>query len=271
MNDTPPRRTALITGASAGIGAAFARVFAERGFDLILTARREDRLEALAGELSRRHGAAVRTVVADLGDPAAVERVCGWAVKEDARVDALVNNAGYGLACPYSASSWQRQRDMIQVMVTSVAELTHRLLPGMIARRYGRIVNVSSVAALLPGAPGATLYAATKAFLIKFSQSLAMELSDSGINVTALCPGLTWSEFHDVTGTRERMNRLPRWVWQDADAVAREGYDAVMRGRMVHVSGRFNRALAFLLRVTPDRVVLAAARRHNRHAVPGPE
>lgn len=260
-----PPRTVLVTGASSGIGAAFARVFAERGFDLALTARREDRLRALATDLSQRHAVAVRVVAADLADPSAPRRLVDELTSAGVTIDALVNNAGYGLTGRYAGTPWEDQARFLQVMVTAYAELAHRVLPPMLERGYGRIINVASVAGMTPGSPGHTLYGASKAFLIKFSQALAFETRRFGVFVTAVCPGFTYSEFHDVNNTRELVSRqLPRWLWMDADTVAREGFDAVMKGRIVHVNGRLNRAIALGVRLLPERLVLAATLRYSR-------
>lgn len=257
-------RTALITGASAGIGLAFARVFAEHGFDLVLTARRQDRLQAIASDLTRQHGIGVRTIAADLADPSAPKRLADELGQAGVAIDALINNAGYGLPGRYANTTWDDQARFIQVMMTAYAELAHRFLPPMIERGYGRIVNVASVAGLVPGSPGHTLYGASKAFLIKFSQSLALETRRHNVHVTALCPGFTYSEFHDVNGTREMVSQMPRWMWLDADTVAREGYDAVMRGRYVHVNGVVYRALVFLVRHLPESWVLRATLSQSR-------
>src|SRR5207237_941430 len=154
-----------------------------------------------------------------------------------------INNAGYGVPGSYLRSPWNRHDAMLQVMVSAVAELTYRLLPAMIERRYGRIIHVASLAALVPSPGGHTLYAATKAFLVKFAESLGHEVRGAGVHVTALCPGFTHSEFHDVTGTRQQMQNLPAWMWLDAQTVARQGYEAVMAGRPLYVNGRVNRAI----------------------------
>ena len=164
------RRTALITGASAGIGKALADVFAQHGFDLVLTARREDRLQALADDLSARYGVRTHCIVADLARQGEAEKICEHMAAAGLAIDALVNNAGYGVPGNYRATTWRQQEDFIQVMVTAVCELTHRLLPGMVERRYGRIVNIASVAGLTPAPAGHTLYGASKAFMIKFTR-----------------------------------------------------------------------------------------------------
>jgi len=260
----PERRTALITGASSGIGAAFADVFAAEGFDVVLVARREDRLRALGADLERRHGRRAHVLPADLSRPEAPGDVCAALLARGLTIDALVNNAGYGVPGTYLAVPWETHQAMLQVMVTGLAELTHRLLPGMLERGYGRVVNVASLAGLVPAPAGHTLYAASKALLIKFSEALAHEVGPRGVHVTAVCPGFTRSEFHDVTGTREKVDRLPGWLWMDADVVARQGFDAVMAGEPIYVNGRANRAIAFCVRQLPLGVVTWAGRRLGR-------
>jgi short-subunit dehydrogenase len=254
-------RTVLITGGSAGIGEAFADLFAAEGFDLVLVARRAERLAAVAERIRRMHPRRVEIIVADLSDRYAPTHVCEEIARRGLAIDALVNNAGYGIPGAYVASPWERHEAMLQVMVISLAELTHRLLPGMIERGYGRIINVASLAALVPAPPGHTLYAASKALVVKFSESLAGEVARSNVHVTALCPGFTRSEFHDVTGTRDRVSHLPPWLWLEAAQVAREGFDAVMAGRRVHVTGRINRTIAVGARHLPGWLVRAIGRR----------
>ncbi|HTM04656.1 MAG TPA: SDR family oxidoreductase [Vicinamibacterales bacterium] len=255
-------RTVLITGASAGIGEAFAEVFAAEGFDLVLVARREERLRAVAERLTSLHGVATHVLVADLSDPSASAHIeTELSSARGLHIDALVNNAGYGVPGVFLKSDWPRHAANLQVMVMTLAELTHRLLPGMLARGYGRIINVASLAGLVPASAGHTTYGASKAFVIKFSESLHQEVSPKGVHVTALCPGFTWSEFHDVTGTRDRMNQLPPWMWMDAPAVARQGYDAVMAGTPIYVNGRVNRTIAAMVRVAPMSLIRAIERR----------
>jgi short-subunit dehydrogenase len=251
------RRLALVTGASAGIGAAFARLYAAKGYDLALTARRADRLEALAAEMRTTHGAETLVIAGDLARPEAPEAILTRIADAGRDVDALVNNAGYGLPGTYLTTAWAEQRDFLQVLTVAPCELAHRLLPGMTGRGFGRIVNVASLAGLAPGAPGATLYAASKAFLIRFSQSLHLEVKAAGVHVSALCPGFTVSEFHDVTGTRDAVHAgTPRWAWQGAEAVAEAGYRAVEANRPVCVPGAPNKAMAALTKLAPDDWVM---------------
>lgn len=252
------RRLCLITGASAGIGAAFARIYAEHGYDLALTARREDRLKDLAEEIGLRSGASVMAIAADMADRDAAERITAAIEAEGRGVDALVNNAGYGLAGPFASTPWMAQAAQLQVMLTGLVELTHRVLPGMVERGFGRVVNVASLAGLIPGSAGDTLYGPIKSFLIKFSQGLHLENRDTGVHVTALCPGYTYSEFHDVNGSRAKLSQTtPAWAWMGADEVAANGYEAAEANRPICVPGAPNKAIAALSKVIPDEWALA--------------
>lgn len=260
----PARPLSLITGASAGIGTAFARALAARGHDLVLTARRTDRLEALATELHEQHACTATVLTVDLADPASPQALCDELVQRGLAVDWLVNNAGYGVPGSFCANDWATHAAFMQVLVSAPLELAWHLLPGMRERGYGRIINVASLAGHVPGTAGHTLYAPAKALLIKFSQGLALENRARGVHVCALCPGFTWSEFHDVTGTRSMMNRLPRFMWQTADAVVREGIAAVERGDAVHVSGRVNRVIKGAFKLIPDKLALRLTARQAR-------
>jgi short-subunit dehydrogenase len=252
------RRLALVTGASAGIGAAFARIYASHGYDVALTARRAERLEALAGEIRLRFGVEALTLSADLGEPGATDAILNDIAGHGRVVDALINNAGYGLPGAYADTDWLAQRDMLQVMLVAPCELIHKLLPGMIDRKFGRIVNVASLAGLVPGSAGHTQYAATKSFLVKFSQSLHLENLANGVHVSALCPGFTFSEFHDVNGTRQQASQsTPDWLWLGADEVAAAGYEAAEANRPICVTGVPNKAIAAVAKLLPDDWALA--------------
>jgi len=258
------RRTVLITGASSGIGEAFAEVFASHGFDLVLVARREERLRAVADAATSRHGVVAHVIGADLAGRDAAQRISDELTARGLAVDALVNNAGYGVPGTFLVPAWAQHEAQMQVMMVALVELTYRLLPAMIARRYGRIINVASLAGLVPAPGGHTLYAASKAFVIRYSESLAHEVRGAGVNVTALCPGFTLSEFHDRTGTRERVSTLPSWLWMDAPTVARQGYEAVMAGRSVYINGLVNRTIAGLAGCLPNAIVSMVSRRSAR-------
>ena len=252
------RKLALVTGASAGIGAAFARLLAEKGHDLALTARRTDRLEALAGELRGRHGVEAVVIAADLADPKAPAAIMDTLAVQGRGVDVLINNAGYGVPGDYREVSWADHAAFIQVMITAPCELAHRALPGMLDRGFGRIVNVASLAGLIPGVPGASLYGASKAFLVKFTESLHVEVAGSGVHVSALCPGMTHSEFHDANGTRRQMSAaIPAWMWQDAETVVAAGYAAMEANRAICVPGLPNKVAATLVKIIPESWALA--------------
>lgn len=247
-------KTALVTGASSGIGKAFAALLAQKGYAVVLTARRADRLEALAAELTQKYGVATHAIAADLAQRDASQQIVETLASRNLKVDVLVNNAGYGQPGSYVDVPWADHERFMQVMVTAVLDLTYRLLPGMIERGWGRIINIASVAGMVPSPAGHTLYGASKAFLIRASEALASENMPKGVNVTAVCPGFTWSEFHDVTGTRDRMNEMPKFVWLKADDVAREGYAAVMKGQPVVVNGRLYRFLVWLNGAMPRSI-----------------
>lgn len=243
------KRTALVTGASAGIGEEFARALAQDGFDLVLVARRRERLSALARSLTSEHGVRVHVLAEDLADPSAPLRIHSALTEQGLHIDMLINNAGGGIRQTFARAAWSEHAQLMQVQVVASAHLTHLLLPAMLERGYGRIIQVASLAALMPGAPASTLYPAAKSFLVKFSESLAAELSESGVHVCAVCPGFTRSEFHDVMGTRAVVSKLPRFMWQDARSVAREGINAVHRNKTVYVTGTINQLLASAVRV----------------------
>lgn len=251
---TSARPLSLITGASSGIGAEFARQLAALGHDLVMTARRVERLEKLAAELRTRHGAQITVLPHDLADPAAVQWLCDALDQRGLQVDWLINNAGYGVPGTFDANDWTTHAEFLRVLLTAPTELAWRLLPGMRQRGHGRIINVASLAGHVPAPAGHTLYGASKAYLIKFSQALALENRSSGIHVCALCPGFTWSEFHDVTGTREKMDKLPGYMWLSATDVVSQGIAAVERGDAVFIPGRVNRFIKTMIQLMPDRL-----------------
>lgn len=258
------RPLALVTGASSGIGAAFARELAGRGYDLVLTARREDRLQALADELAGKHGTVSTLLPADLDRPETPAELFGELEARGLAIDFLVNNAGYGVPGYLRDPGWETHRDFLQIMVAAPVHLAYLLLPGMLARGRGHIANIASVAGLIPGSAGHTLYAASKAFLIKFSQSLALEYRGRGVHTCAVCPGFTWSEFHDVNGSRPLMDKMPKWVWLQADRVARDGVDAVLAGRVVQVSGLFYKSIHLMTKLLPERLLLRMTERRSK-------
>ncbi len=249
-----------MTGASAGIGSAFARLLARRGFDLVLVARRRERLETLAKELEQDGDVTAHVLAADLANPGAPRAIRDELLQRGIGVDVLVNNAGYGLARGFSEADWKEHADLLQVMATSVTELCHLFVPGMKARGWGRIVNVASVAAFTPQVAG-NLYGGVKRYVVDFSKALALELDGTGVRVCALCPGYTKTEFHDVMGVQDQIDALPGWLVMSADEVASRGWSAVERGEPVCVPGLLYRALVAVCRVAPPFLLRALARR----------
>ena len=259
------RRTILITGASAGIGAALARVYAEKGWDLILTARREAALTALAEEITTTYGVAVIVIPADLSDPDAPARLVEAIAAHGLTVDGLINNAGFSRTTGFLATDPAEHRAMVQVMLWAPVALSRLLLPGMVERGFGRIINVASLAGQMPATGGDTLYGPIKSFLIKASQGLWLETRGTGVHVTALCPGYTLTEFHDVNGSREQVSSAyPPWMWQTADHVARVGYDACEADRARVTPGIMNNVLAAMGKLLPDGLALNLVAGHAR-------
>ena len=256
----PAARLALITGASAGIGEAFARAYAAHGLDLALVARRADRLEALAAELRAAHGVQVLVIPADLSvweaHPAVLEAVA----KAGRHVDVLVNNAGFGVPQSFTGAPWERQRDFLMTLVVNACGFAYGVIPGMAERGWGRIVNVASLAAFSPGAAGYTLYPAAKSFAVKFSQSLDAELRGKGVKVTAICPGFTQTEFAAASGTQHLMDQAPRRFWQTPEAVVREAIAANEAGKVVVATGWHNKLVAGLMQMLPDSLLSALIR-----------
>jgi hypothetical protein len=250
--------TALVTGASSGIGRAIAVRLAAEGSDLVVVARRRDRLVALADELSAAHGITVEVLVADVTDPAQLATVEDRLRSGEPPVDLLVNNAGLGAHGPFVDIPLDWQQGQILLNVLAPVRLSHVALEGMIARGRGGILNVSSIAGLQP-MPHVATYGATKAYLSSFSHALHEEVRHQGVTVTALLPGFTHSEFHDAAGMNRSM--VPGPAWMKAETVARAGLDAVSRGRAQCVPGLGYRVLAVISGLTPwsvSRRVLAA-------------
>lgn len=256
-------RWALVTGASAGIGAAFARSLAAKGANVALLARRKERLDALAGELRAAHGVETLAIAADLSRSDAPEQAFAALAARGAHVDILVNNAGYGLPGYMQANSWAEHRAFLEVMVTSYAHFISLALPGMRERGWGRIIQVASVAGLVPGSAGHTMYGASKAFLVSFSQSLAAENEETGVKVSAVCPGFTYSEFHDVNATRPLVRQLPKYMFMQAEPVVEGAIRAVESGPVVYVPGAWNKFVVWLSRALPRPWAAAMVKRQS--------
>jgi short-subunit dehydrogenase len=245
---------ALITGASAGIGTALARELAAGGTNLVLTARRRDRLVGLSGELSAKHGIRTLVCVADLAQPAGPREIFAFTESKNISVDLLVNNAGFGAYGEFRRVQVERLLEMVQVNVSAVVHLTHLYLPGMIARSGGDILILASTAAF-QAVPYITSYAATKSFDLQFAEGLAEEVRHHGIRVCALCPGSTESEFLEVAGQRPHTRR-PQ---ETAEKVARVGLRALAAGKSSVISGFKNWLGAETVRFVPRPMVTRIA------------
>lgn len=252
--------TALITGASAGIGRALAHEFARDGYEVLLVARRADALQALAREINMTHGAPARVFAHDLAQPGAGRVLFEQFEAEGTIVDVVVNNAGFGAQGAVADLPLDRQLQMIQVNVTVLTELTRLFLPAMLQRRRGGVLNVASTAAFQPG-PYMAVYYATKAFVLSFTEALAEEVATSGLRVSCLAPGPTETEFADVADIRKTplFNRLP----MDAAEVAREGYRGWKRRRLLVVPGAVNRRGVLLVKLAPRAWVRRVVKRLN--------
>lgn len=251
------RKMALITGASSGIGAELARIHASRGGDLVITARRQKELEQLKADLESRHGCKVHVIVKDLAEPDASQAIHSDLGSRGIQIDYLVNNAGFGSRGLFYQQEWATNEAMINVNVLALAALTRVFLPGMVARRSGRILNVASMAGFLPG-PLQAVYYATKAFVISFSEAIANELAGTGVTVTALCPGPVETEFARRAGTQD-VQGFTRMA--SAHEVAQAGYDAMLQGRTMVVPGLLNKlAIHVLLRLAPRSLATRISR-----------
>jgi hypothetical protein len=253
------RRYALVTGASSGIGAAFARLAAERGFDVGLVARRADRLEALANDL-REAGSQADVFTTDLSIAGAAEALAADVMARRARVDMLVNNAGVTVPKGYAGTTFAQQRAFLDLTVYAPAALSHAFLPAMLEQRWGRIITISSIAALSSGAKGNTLYPAGKSFLLKFSQSLNAETSDRGVHVTAVLPGFVATEFQAANGIPIGEDSAARRFSQSAEEVAREAWRRNERGHEIVVPGMPPKLAAALMRILPEPTMRALTR-----------
>jgi short-subunit dehydrogenase len=254
LDERPERRaeTVLITGASSGIGRELARLYASDGARLVLIARREDKLRQLADELAARYGAEAQVVPADLSRPSSPREIAATLEQRHIDVDVLVNDAGFGAHGPLAQIGVDRQLDMIEVNVGALTQLTALLLPGMLERRHGAILNVASIAAFQPD-PRQAVYGATKAYVLSLTQALAEELRGSGVRVSCLAPGPTQTEWGAQAGMLG--TRLFKLGVLDASRVARAGHDGLRLGKTVVIPGLNNRILALAVRLTPRFLV----------------
>jgi len=241
-------KTALVTGASAGLGAEYAKLFAKDGHDVVLVARRRVKLDALAKELEASHAIKAHVIAEDLGKPGAAARIALALEERKIEIEFLVNNAGFGTTGAFAELDAARELEMVQVNVVALLELTRALLPGMVARKSGRVLNIGSTAGFVPG-PFMAVYYASKAFVNSFTEALAFELEGTGVTATVSCPGATATEFAQVAGNDK--SKLFESGVATAAGVAADGYHAMMRGQSMAVAGFSNKMRIASLRLAP--------------------
>jgi hypothetical protein len=251
--------TAVVTGASSGIGEQLARGLARRGHGVTLVARREERLRALAGELAAEHGVRAEVVACDLTDPAARDALAAEVERRGLAVEVLVNNAGFGVYKPFAESDRERELEQLRLLVEAVVDLTSRWVPGMVERRRGAVVNLSSTSALQPLPFNAT-YAAAKAYVQFFSEALWEEVRGSGVSVTAVLPGPVRTGFQEASDA-SFAEKMPKAVWVPAEQVAEQALRAAEKGRRSVIPGAIPRVAFAPNRFAPKRLALAIARR----------
>ena len=241
--------TALITGATAGIGAAYAKLLAKEGFDLVLVARDLPRLKGVAKELSKLYKIKAETIKADLTKPAQLAKVEKRLANNSKPIEVLINNAGFGLKDSFLVSNLAREQELLDVLVTAPMRLSHAVLPGMIKRNSGSIVNVSSVASFIAGGT----YSAAKSYLTVFSEYLHTELRDTNIKVSALCPGFTRTEFH--ARGKMKMSGLPNYMWTTVDQVVAKSWRYVKAGKVICIPGWQYMLISSIARIAPRPLV----------------
>jgi hypothetical protein len=247
---------ALVTGASSGIGRSMANLLAAKGYDVVVVARRAERLKLLKDDLEMRYGVRVEVLQGDLADPGTPRRIHEATTSSGTTVDFLVNNAGYVLGAEYAATTWEQQKNFLQVTVLGPLELTHRFLPAMLRHGWGRVINVSSIAARLPCTPECVLYSSGKTLLLKFTEGLHLENAGRGVNFTASMPGHTATEVFEASNWGMKLDDqlFPQLAIMSPDTVARQAYTAVMRGRPSLVHGLHHKILGAVWHWTPPPV-----------------
>ena len=248
---------ALITGSTAGIGLDIAQELASRGHNILLTARREDRLKAIAEKLTLDHGVHADFIAADLSEPSAPGKIFNFCDSNQYSVNILVNNAGYSINKKFHETGEEEEEKFLRVLGTGVIALTKRFIPGMLNQQSGKIMLVSSLAAFAPPATGwGALYGPVKTFVNRFGDALNLNYRSHGITSTNVCPGFTVTEFHTASGMQDAMDQVPSFMKKDSKTVAKGAVDAMMKGKSVWVPGLLNKAIAFLCNTLPTSLVI---------------
>ena len=245
----------LITGASSGIGLEIAACMAEKGYNLILTARRENILIKVSKDISEKYKVKVDYIAADLSDIDAPERMFNYCEENDYEVDVLVNNAGYGIPTSFHETSMEEEEKFIRVLGISVIAMTKIFLSGMIERGYGRTMIVSSVAAFSPPSSIQPLYGPIKTFMNRFSDGINLNYNHKGITSTAVCPGFTVTGFHTASGVQDEMDRVPSFMKLSATRVASEGVEATLSGKPLCIPSKTYKTLVFILKYVPESIL----------------
>ena len=246
-------KTVLITGASSGLGKDFAILFAEKGYDLVLTARRKKNLEEIRNNLINQFGIKAYIISRDLSDLKSTEEIYNFCEENKIQINVLVNNAGYGLTDSFEKISLKDHIDFINVLSTSAIALTRLFLPGMIKRKFGRIINVSSVAAFAPFTNSGGMYIATKLMLLKFSEMIHNDYKNKNIFSCSVCPGFTHTEFHNEM--KEFKSSIPSFMWMESRTVVEQAYEASMSGKEIIINGWRYKILVFFMKITPKWLV----------------
>jgi short-subunit dehydrogenase len=241
--------TALITGASAGIGLAFAKRFAAEGLDLVLVSRNQESLDQVAARLRSAHPVSVDVMPADLSVRTDVDRIGARLADSSRPIEILVNNAGFGINDEFIGGDLEAEQQLLDVLVTAPMRLSHAALPGMVERNSGAVINVSSIAGWMVNGT----YSAAKAWLTTFTESLSRDLAGTGVQAVAVCPGLTHTEFHERADMR--VDHAPEWLWLDADEVVERALRDAGRGKPISVAGRQYRAISLFTRYAPRPLI----------------
>lgn len=252
-------KTALITGASSGIGLELAKIHASQGGNLVIVARNKAKLEELKSSLEQQFGIQVNVIAKDLAIPNAALEVYQETESLGIQIDYLINNAGFGLYGKFETTDWLQESNMIQVNITALTQFTKLYLPSMIARKSGKIMNVASTAAFVPG-PTMAVYCATKPYVLSFSEAVNNEVRNQGITITALCPGATTSGF-SLAAKADKSALFSKSKLATSAEVASFGYDAMLKGKQVAIHGFMNQFLAFIVRFTPRSFVVKISRK----------